>query len=526
MKYNKHMIRYGAFCLSFLLAASLGGCTDEKPIDYTDDSAFPPPVVTLSSAASLDDVTIGQTVTVSGSISAPNGLRDMYVTIVRQNGDGYEEISRNTRAIGQLDGFPATHDFLFDITVDQEDAAAILVLGTDIFTKNGSKYIGIGHLSGIAPKITANPAEIASVEIDGEVSVEIAITSTEGLQSVSYVLVQKSPYRELSTPVTVSVSGDAEKSFTATVTVDNEDADAIAVKATDTKGVSRTIYIDIKKITGIPEGRAYIFDNVVMAPEWECYSTASPKPVPSQPSLFSIEGVQTGGNLKNVLSLSEASVASSGKIDFSFVNIWRNTNPSDAGFLNRLSFRGFAFVSTSRASGGPVGRQLDTSWLTAVDITSHTQLRIIPDATATAMDLDNLFATATGNWETFQALNALDEFVNAYGNGTDYRILSQRLVGSPTSIHIQQIFDGTYIAFRTGANKLGVIKVVTAADDSDAIDANGKVIDVTSGLGIGNTTENKTVAAFYSGPGLAGFDYYGAPLLYGRSCTLKIIVQK
>lgn len=68
------------------------------------------------------------------------------------------------------------------------------------------------------------------------------------------------------------------------------------------------------------------------------------------------------------------------------------------------------------------------------------------------------------------------------------------------------------------------MKVVQAGDDSDVLSSNNKIEDVTTGLGAG--IANKSPEAFYSAPGLAGFDYSGVTKLYGRKCKLKIIVQR
>ena len=525
MKRNKYL-RYGLFCLSFLIAALLVNCSDDKEIDYRDDAAYPPPAITLSSPSSLDEITLGQSLTVGGKVDANNQLRDIYTTILRKRGNAYEEIDRNARVIYDLKEFPTELDFSMNISVTQEDAAAVLVVATDIFTKTDSILINIAHIAGIAPKITVNPTEIASVELNGTVTATAHITSTEGLQSLSYILVQKVPYRELQTPVSVSVSSEKEKDINISLIVDDENADAIAVVAKDTKGFDRTVFIDIKAITGIPEGRAYVFENVEMAAEFECNSGASPLPAANQPYLFSVEGISVGGTLKNVISLSEAINAPSGIVDFAFANIWRNSTVTGSAVnFGRTGNRGFAFVAPARINGGPVGRQIDLPWLASVT-KPNTQFKIITSDIVASMKLDTFFETTTGNWETFAALNDLSSFIPAYSSSNDLRYVVQRAnAGTATAACDLLIMDGTYIAFRTGSDKLGIIKVVDAADDTDALATDGcKIADVTTGNGAG--VSDKSVNALYSAAGLSGFDYTGAAKLYGRKCKLKIIVQK
>ncbi|MFV0538324.1 MAG: hypothetical protein ACK5M3_13290 [Dysgonomonas sp.] len=525
MKRNKYL-RYGLFCLSFLIAALLISCSDDKEIDYRDDAAYPPPAITLSSASSLEEVTLGQALTVAGKVEANNKLRDIYTTIVRKKGSTYEEIDRNARVIYDLKEFPDELDFSMNINVTQEDAAAVLVVATDVFTKTDSVIVNIAHIAGIAPKITVNPTEIASVELNGTVTATAHITSTEGLKAVSYVLVQKVPYRELQTPISVPVSGENEKDINISLTVDDENADAIAVIAKDTKDFDRTVFVDIKAITGIPEGRAYVFENIEMAAEFESYSGASPLPAANQPYLFSVEGISVGGTLKNVISLSDAINAPSGTVDFAFANIWRNSTVtgSDVNF-GRTGNRGFAFVAPARINGGPVGRQIDLPWLASVT-KPNTQFKIVTADIVASMKLDTFFETTTGNWETFAALNELSSFVPAYSSSNDLRYVVQRAnAGTATAACDLLIMDGTYIAFRTGSNKFGIIKVVEAADDTDALAADGcRLADVTTGSGAG--VSDKSVSALYSAAGLSGFDYTGVAKLYGRKCKLKIIVQK
>ena len=526
MKKNLLYIRYKLLCVSFIVAALFMACSDDdKATNYLDDNAYPPPTVSLTTETSYNEVDINTNKVVEGTVTAPNGLRNIYGTLLRKTADGYEEIDANKRVHVKLAEFPNIYSFSIEVPVSAEDAGGIAIVANDIYVKQVIQNIPIEKITGIPPRITTDPAEIESVELNGTVSLEGVVSSIEGLKSLSYGLVQKSPYLELQDVKNIAVSNDKEKSFQFSITVDDERADAIMIKAVDIRNVEKVHFVNIKEITGIPPGRAYIFDNVEMAPEWECYSGASLLPAASQPYLFSIEGINVGGSVKNILSLSDVISVSSGSVDFAFVNIWRNTNITDAsGFLNRVGNRGFAYVSADRLDGGPVGRQLDKDWFTTVN-RNRTQLKIITTDLVTSMNLDDFFETTTGNWEAYELLNLLAGYVPVYSTTTDLRSLPQRTnSGTSASPAVLQITNGTYIAFRTAENKFGVMKVVQAGDDSDVLSSNNKIEDVTTGLGAG--IANKSPEAFYSAPGLAGFDYSGVTKLYGRKCKLKIIVQR
>lgn len=516
MKRCKQII-YSLLALSLAFFAA---CSDsEVAVDYSDDNAYPPPVVSLTSATSISEVELRESRTVTGTIESASGLRDIYLTLLKGNEEeGYEEINRNSRVFQMLDSFPNELDFSLTIAVSEEATTAIGVLATDIYTKTTIAPIVIERIKGIPPRVTLNPSEIAEVGLDESITIEGTASSAEGLASITYALVRKTPYLELSTPGTIEVgSSETEKSFSFDITVDDERADAISVIVTDKEGFRTTAYADIQSITGVPEGRALIFEDFEMAPEWEIMSNAGV--IPTQPYLFSFDGIQVGNEIKNVVTLKEAVDASSGSVDFAFVNIWRNSD------LVPVGSRGFAYVSAARLSGGPVGRQVDTDWLGGTT-KNAIGFRILSEEEAATLDLDNFFETTTGNWETFEALSALDSYVTpAMVNNDVNRILRQRANAGASGNCSLEITSGAYIAFRrvvTGAeDKLGIMKVIEAADDTDATSDDGcKIADPITG----GTTPG--ASAHYTGPDLPGFVYEGAAKLYGRITTLKIIVQQ
>jgi hypothetical protein len=366
----------------------------------------------------------------------------------------------------------------------------------------------IQNLKGVPPVVMLIPQQIEAVELNGIVSISGTASSKVGLQSIQYALARKSPYLELSPLQTINVTpADKEKNFSFEITVDDERADAIVVIVTDADGYKETAFTDIVTITGIPEGRALIFENIEMAPEWENPFN------PSQPYIFSFEGLVVNGQLKNVVTLNDLVNSTSGRIDFAFVNFWRNSS------FVPIANRGPGFASADRITGGTVGRQVDAPWLTNVGLNA-TFFKLIPPEMAVDMDLDNFFDNTYGNWETYQELDKLSTFVT--GTGSADKQLLQRLNASSdrTGTPVLQIVDGTYIAIRrqfAGNVKYGIIKVVDAVDDSPALNDQGKILGVTSEPGKSH---------YYRGPDMEGFEYVGVTRLYGKKTTLKIIVQQ
>jgi hypothetical protein len=498
-------ILYTMIAFSSLL---LWGCNEESvAVDYTDDNAYPPPVVTITSENTLATAEYRKNEIITGVVTSGNGLRDLYVTLLKNGENGYEEINKNYRVYLIFDGFPTSQEFSIEINIADKETAAIGVFATDIYTKKTLEPIVIQNLKGVPPMVTLIPQQIEAVELNGIASVTGTASSKVGLQSIQYALARKSPYLELSTLKTIDVTpADKEKSFSFEITVDDERADAIVVIVTDADGYKETAFTDIVTITGIPEGRALIFENIEMAPEWE-------NPInPSQPYIFSFEGLVVNGQLKNVVTLNDLVNSTSGRIDFAFVNFWRNSS------LVPIANRGPGFASADRITGGTVGRQVDAPWLT-IGMNS-TFFKLIPPEMAAELNLDYFFDNTYGNWETYQELDKLASFVT--GTGTADKQLLQRLNASSdrTGTPVLQVVDGTYIAIRrqfADNVKYGIIKVIKAVDDSGALNNEGKITGITSEPG---------KSQYYRGPDMEGFEYTGVTTLYGKKTTLKIIVQQ
>lgn len=506
MKNIKSNLYYLLLFIPMLMA--IIACSDDKDVDYTDDSAYPPPAVTITSATTLGEVEFKANQTITGTVESHNGLRDIYVTLLQSTENGYTEIDKALRVYKPLDSFPNEFDFSFEIAISNKLTSAIGVFATDIYTKVTLQEVAIINLIGVPPVITLTPTEISQIDLNGLVSISGTATSNVGLGSITYTLIQKSPFIELSTPANIEVlPTDKEKNFNFELAVDDERADAISVVVIDKDGYKETAYIDIKSITGVPVGKASIYDNIELAPEWE--SPANP----SQPYVFSFDGVTVAGELKNVLTLQDIVNSNSGSIDFAFANLWRNST------FAVISNRGPGFASADRITSGTVGRQVDNPWISTIT-KNAIFFKIIPSEMVTAMDLNNFFETTTGNWETYQALDQLATFVT--GTGTGDKQCMQRVGASSdrADTPILQIVDGTYIAVRreySSNKKYGIIKVIKAVDDTPTLNVDGRILGVTSEPG---------KSEYYKGPGQAGFEYAGVTQLYGQKCKLKIIIQK
>ena len=291
--------------------------------------------------------------------------------------------------------------------------------------------------------------------------------------------------------------------------VDNKETNGIKIVVEDIEGLKEEKIINIEGLEGVDNNVALVFNDIEMAPEWE-HSTE-----PDQPYIFSIEGIMIQGVQKHVLSLKEIKGYGSkaNGVDFAFINIWRN--PSFVAVKNR----GFSFVSASRINGGPIGRAYDVNdWIKPAGVaTNKTLFTLIPDDKVTDLGIDVMMANAASDVKTFEALNVLESIAKG---GAD--MLMQRVNASdgyPNDPCSLQIKDGSYIAFVTAAGKYGVIHVIEAANDTDALVAGGCKIATPTGV-VGSQ------GPAYSGAGITGLTYDGVALLYGRTCKLKIVVQK
>lgn len=363
-----------------------------------------------------------------------------------------------------------------------------------------------------APDIQLTADILPSAEFGQTIQVTGTVKSDIGVRDIAYQLKKKSgaEYVNIGAEKYYPLNSlDTEVSFTIPVLIEDDEIAAVEIIATDVVTKSSSAMFQITTITGIPQGGAWVFHNIEMAPEFE-------RPVnPQQPYLFSTVGVNVNGTLKHVLTLAEAKNANSRGIDFVFANLWKNTqnDPPVAG--SRLGNRGFAFVDVSQLARGPIGRQCDIEWIPLRDTTT---MHLVSDNIAAAANFEQLFETAADNWKTYKALSRIPELFPAWTVGTHYNILQRTGASADnTTACSQTLKKGSYIVFRRQNNldfKYGVIKIVELADDTDALNDGGCKI-------IGDD-----FTKWYTQPNQAGHTYNGVAKLYGRKVKLKIVVQK
>ena len=496
---------------ALLWGLSLTSCSDSEA-DYSDDSAYPPPTIELTSPAEIDAVEYNSTVTVSARSFSAVGIHSIYATLLKVGDSGeYEEVNAAQRQRLKIDTLQTdmTLEFDLNVKVNTCEAVGILVTSTDVLTKTSQKVIPIKKITKLPSQIFTEPSDFPVLVPDEEVSLSVVIRSAVGIKSVKHTLCNK-VLGDLKEYTTIPVSGNPlEMEFILKTVVDNKDTNGIKIVVEDIEGLKEEKIINIEGLEGVDNNVALVFSDIEMAPEWE-HSTE-----PDQPYIFSIEGIMVQGVQKHVLSLKEIKGYGSkaNSVDFAFVNIWRN--PEFVAVKNR----GFSYVSASRINGGPVGRRYDVdNWIKPVGVaTNRTMFTLIPEDKVTELGVDVMVERAVPDAKTFEALNMLQsvttqgaDMLMQRGNASD---------GYPNDPCSLQIKDNTYIAFVTAAGKYGVIHVIEAANDADALVTGGCKIATPTGVVGGK-------GPAYSGAGIAGLTYDGVALLYGRTCKLKIVVQK
>ena len=81
----------------------LTNCSDSES-DYSDDNAYPPPTVELTSPSEIDVVEYNSTVTVSARSFSAVGIHSIYATLLKMDENGeYEEINATERQRLKID---------------------------------------------------------------------------------------------------------------------------------------------------------------------------------------------------------------------------------------------------------------------------------------------------------------------------------------------------------------------------------------------------------------------------------------
>jgi len=388
----------------------------------------------------------------------------------------------------------------------------LVMLGIGLCINACKNEENINYLNLPAPDVQLTTDEISSAKFGESVTVAGLVNSEVGVRDIAYTLMKKngSDYVAIGSARYYALDTIAKKiDFSIPVLIDDDEVAAVEVVATDvvTKS-SKTLFI-IQSISGVPQGGAYVFNSIEMAPEYERPTN------PEQPCLFSTVGITVNGTVKHVLTLKEAKAANTRGIDFTFVNLWKNTqtNPPVAG--SRLGNRGFAFCDVSQLSRGPIGRQCDNDWLPVRDTTC---MFLVSDNIAATANFNQLFETAADNWKTYKALSRIPELYISWTVGTNYYVLQRSGASADnTTACSVNIKAGSFIVFRRQNDKkfkYGIMKIVEVANDADALNESGCKI----------TSDDYT--KWYTGSNLPGQTYNGVAKLYGRTVKLKIIVQK
>ena len=180
---------------------------------------------------------------------------------------------------------------------------------------------------------------------------QAVLTGVKGQDEASYVAVGEAQ--------TVDVSG---LELAAEFFADSKEMTAVEVKLVAGKQ-EKTFYLPAI-VTGDAKGTVWMNDAVTFkaAPmigtyenDPDTYPVAGTGAGCDLPSFFSMRGVEVNGEVKHVLSLTEAREVMGSKVSMSWVNVLQNT--SNKAFIG--SQRGLAFVRCNALTAGTVGRQCD-----------------------------------------------------------------------------------------------------------------------------------------------------------------------
>lgn len=220
---------------------ALTGCSDDEA-DYSDDNAFPPPAVEITSLAEITEVEYNSTVTVSATSSSAVGIHSIYATLMKLNEMGeYEEINAKERQCLEIDTLETDMHIEFDlkVKVNTREAAGILVSSTDVLTKTTEKVIPIKKITKLPSQIFTEPAELPILVPGEEIAVSVMVCSAVGIQSIKHTLCNKIQ-GDLKEYTVIPVSGNPlEMDFILKTIVDNTDADGIKIVVEDIEGKKR-----------------------------------------------------------------------------------------------------------------------------------------------------------------------------------------------------------------------------------------------------------------------------------------------
>ena len=213
----------------------LTNCSDSES-DYSDDNAYPPPTVELTSPSEIDVVEYNSTVTVSARSFSAVGIHSIYATLLKMDENGeYEEINATERQRLKIDTLQTdmTLEFDLNVKVNTREAAGILVTSTDVLTKTAQKVIPIKKITKLPSQIFTEPSDFPVLVPDEEVSLSLVIRSAVGIKSIKHTLCNK-VLGDLKEYTTIPVSGNPlEMEFILKTVVDNKETNGIKIVVED-----------------------------------------------------------------------------------------------------------------------------------------------------------------------------------------------------------------------------------------------------------------------------------------------------
>lgn len=375
-----------------------------------------------------------------------------------------------------------------------------------------------------APVISLDVTSIPSVSFNDEVTLTGTATSVNAIRDVSFYLVRKAneSYERLwfSPLQYADIKIGKNVSFEMKMIIDDPDAEAIAVSVSDPYEQNTVTYIPIEKINGSPAGSAYVFKELELVAEYEHAGTA--------PYVFSLEGVNVDGTVKNVLTLDEVKKTGARNLDFTFTNVWRNTTKYTAGVLGNW---GYAFCEFRQLARGGIGRQCDFIYLTGKEsIPSKTDtccMVLVSNSIANANNFEQVFLNAGNNYGTSNFLNVLTNLFNANAIGNQYAVNMKTNASGVNTTPCKEVAGiGSYIAFRKTRNKTeqiyGLIQIIEMPDVSDALDGTG--LKYMPEPYVNNVINNANLPQkWYNSQAVTAT---GVAKLFGKKVKVNIIAQK
>ena len=217
-------------------------------------------------------------------------------------------------------------------------------------------------------------------------SLSVAVNSDEVIDKCSAIAVKKEgeTYTEVGEVQTLELSeakASVDQVFHAEYFADSKDMTDIAVTVNSGK-LAKTVYFPVK-VEGELPGTVWIDE--------KAFFTASPKVAThennpdlypnantgagcDEPSFFSMHGMNINGEVKHIVSLSEARPLDGKDLSFVLCNVLENTSKAPNAIAYIGSQRGFVFCDIATTTAGTIGRQCDAYNVDGHDIKKAAEL--------------------------------------------------------------------------------------------------------------------------------------------------------